>query len=282
LAVHVKGKHLAQDVDLRAVARGTPGFSGADLANLINEAAIVAVRHDRDVISPQDIDEARDRIILGRRDGSNALLPVEKHAVAVHESGHALVALLSEHADPVAKVTILPSGRALGVTEQLPVDERHLYAESYLHDSLAVRMGGRAAEVLVLGEASTGAANDLAGATDLATRMVREWGLSSRLGPIGYGSDAPQYIGGSPLGQTRPYAEATQRAIDEEVSRLLVEAEERARTLLTENRDALDSVVGVLLEKETISGDELTDAVRAARSPRPDTAPQPDTAPRPA
>ena len=288
LAVHVKGKHLAHDVDLNAVARGTPGFSGADLANLINEAAIVAVRHDRDVISPQDIDEARDRIILGRRDGSNALLPVEKHAVAVHESGHALVALLSEHADPVAKVTILPSGRALGVTEQLPVDERHLYAESYLHDSLAVRMGGRAAEVLVLGEASTGAANDLAGATDLATRMVREWGLSSRLGPIGYGSDAPQYIGGSPLGQTRPYAEATQRAIDEEVSRLLVEAEERARTLLTENRDALDSVVGVLLEKETISGDELTDAVRAARSPRPDTAlrpdtaPQPDTAPRPA
>jgi cell division protease FtsH len=275
LAVHVPGKHLGDNVDLDAVARATPGFSGADLANLINEAAIVAVRHDREVISAGDIDEARDRIILGRRDGSNALLPVEKHAVAVHESGHAIVALLSEHADPVAKVTILPAGRALGVTEQLPVDERHLYAESYLHDSLAIRLGGRAAEVLVLGEASTGAANDLAGATDLAIRMVREWGLSARLGPIGYGSDAPQYLGGSPLGQARPYAEATQRAIDEEVSRLLREAEERATTLLVENRIALDAVVGVLLEKETISGQELTDAVRAARAPSPDAAPRP-------
>jgi cell division protease FtsH len=275
LVVHIEGKHLGPDVDLGAVARATPGFSGADLANLINEAAIVAVRHDRNVISSQDIDEARDRIILGLRDGSNALLPEEKHAVAVHESGHALVALLSEHADPVAKVTILPSGRALGVTEQLPVDERHLYAESYLHDSLAIRLGGRAAEVLVLSEASTGAANDLAGATDLATKMVREWGLSARLGPIGYGPGSPQYLGGSSLGQGRPYAEATQRSIDEEVSRLLLEAEERARTLLTENRTALDWVVGVLLEKETISGQELTDAVRAARDRSPDTTPSP-------
>jgi cell division protease FtsH len=275
LAVHSKEKHLGKDVDLGAVARATPGFSGADLANLINEAAIVAVRHDRDVISAQDIDEARDRIILGRRDGSNALLPEEKHSVAVHESGHALVALLSEHADPVAKVTILPAGRALGVTEQLPVDERHLYSESYLHDSLAIRLGGRAAEVLVLGEASTGAANDLAGATDLAVRMVREWGLSARLGPIGYGPDSPQYLGGSPLGQSRPYAEATQRAIDEEVSRLLRDAEERATALLTENRASLDSVVGLLLEKETISGQELTDVVRAARASSPAASPRP-------
>ncbi len=275
LSVHSKGKQLAKDVDLGAVARATPGFSGADLANLINEGAIVAVRHDRNVISAQDIDEARDRITLGRRDASNALLPAEKHAVAVHESGHALVALLSEHADPVAKVTILPSGRALGVTEQLPVDERHLYTESYLHDSLAIRLGGRAAEVIVLGEASTGAANDLAGATDLALRMVREWGLSDRLGPIGYGADGPGYLGGGPLGQSRPYAEATQRAIDEEVSRLLAEAEARATTVLTANRAALDWVVGVLLEKETITGQELTDAVRASRTPRPDTASKP-------
>src|ERR1039458_8685317 len=170
LEVHIEDNALGTDVDLVSVARATPGFSGADLANLINEAAIVAVRHDRNVITAQDIDEARDRIILGRRDGSNALLPEEKHSVAVHESGHALVALLSEHADPVAKVTILPSGRALGVTEQLPVDERHLYAESYLHDSLAIRLGGRAAEVIVLGEASTGAANDLA--------VPRQWRLT--------------------------------------------------------------------------------------------------------
>ncbi len=264
LAVHGKDKHLSEDVDFDAVARATPGFSGADLANLLNEAAIVAVRDGRDVIYAHDIDEARDRIILGRRDASNALLPEEKHSVAVHEAGHALVAYFSAHADPVAKITILPAGRALGVTEQLPVDERHLYSESYLLDSLAIRLGGRASEILVLGEASTGAANDLSGATDLAIKMVREWGLSPRLGPIGYGSDQPSYVSGPPLGQERPYAEGTQEVIDQEVSRLLVEAEERARQLLSDNRAALDAVVGALLEKETISGGELADIVEHA------------------
>ncbi len=229
LKVHVTGKHLAPDVDFDDVARATPGFSGADLANLINEAAIVAVRHDRDVIFARDIDEARDRILLGRRDASNALLPEEKQSVAVHESGHALVAFFSEHADPVAKVTILPAGRALGVTEQLPLDERHLYPESYLLDSLAVRLGGRASEILVIGEASTGAANDLAGATQLAMKMVTEWGLSPRLGPIGYGSDGPGYLSGPQLGHERPYAEGTQQVIDQEVTRLLTEAEDTAR-----------------------------------------------------
>ncbi len=168
------------------MARGTPGFSGADLANLVNEAAIVAVRGNRDIITAADFDAARDRIILGRREGSNVLLPEEKHAVAVHESGHALVAALSEHADPVAKVTILPAGQALGVTEQLPLVERHLYGEDYLLDSLAVRLGGRAAELVVIGQGSTGASNDLARATDLAVKMVREFGLSKTLGPIGY------------------------------------------------------------------------------------------------
>jgi cell division protease FtsH len=258
LAVHTDGKHLAPDVDFNAVARATPGFSGADLANLINEAAIVAVRHDRDVIYGRDIDEARDRIILGRRDASNALLPEEKHAVAVHEAGHAMVALLSAHADPVAKITILPAGQALGVTEQLPVDERHLYAESYLLDSLAIRLGGRASENLVIGEASTGAASDLSGATDLAIKMVRDWGLSPRLGPIGYGSDQPSYLSGPQFGQERPYAEGTQQIIDQEVSRLLSEAEERASGLLTEHRDILDAVIAALLENETISGEDLT------------------------
>ncbi|HEV3012286.1 MAG TPA: ATP-dependent zinc metalloprotease FtsH, partial [Actinomycetota bacterium] len=163
LEVHARGKQLGPDVDLDVVARGTPGFSGADLANLVNEAAIFAVRAGRDVISAYDFSEARDRILLGRRDSSNALLPDEKRAVAVHESGHALVAAISEHGDPVAKVTILPAGQALGVTEQLPIDERHLYTEGYLKDSLAIRMGGRVAEQIVFGQTSTGAANDLAG-----------------------------------------------------------------------------------------------------------------------
>ena len=224
LVVHTQDMKIAPDMDLDVVARGTPGFSGADLANLVNEAAINAVRADRDIITADDFDRARDRLLLGRRDAMNALLPDEKHSVAVHESGHAVVAALSEHADPVAKVTILPAGQALGVTQQLPEDERHLYPESYLQDSLAVRLGGRAAEVLVLGEASTGAASDLAGATDLATKMVRDWGLSSRLGPIGFADTTPSSFG--PDGFARaPYAEATQQVIDEEVARLLRAAE---------------------------------------------------------
>src|SRR5689334_6629960 len=256
LAVHSRGKMVAPDVNLDAIARGTPGFSGADLANLTNEAAIFAVRDGRETITAADFDAARDRIILGRREGSNVLLPEEKHAVAVHESGHALVAALSEHADPVLKVTILPAGQALGVTEQLPVDERHLYPESYLKDSLAIRMGGRAAEAIVLGEVSTGAANDLAGATELATRMVRDFGMSPKLGPVGFSPQQPQYLGGAEL-SSRPFAEATQRVIDEEVSRFLGEAEHRAMSLISEHREALDQLVALLLERETIDGEEV-------------------------
>jgi cell division protease FtsH len=266
LKAHTAGKHIAPDVDFDIVARGTPGFSGADLANLLNESAIVAVRHDRDVIFSRDIDEAKDRIILGRRDASNALLPEEKRSVAVHEAGHALVALLSEKADPVAKITILPAGRALGATEQLPVDERRLYSERYLHDSLAVRLGGRASEVLVLGSASTGAASDLAGATELAIKMVRDWGFSPKLGPIGYGGDDEAAGNGYQPQPARPYAEGTQQIIDQEVSRMLVEAEKNARQLLVKNRAALDAVVALLLERETISGADLVETVSASRS----------------
>src|ERR1700678_444095 len=226
LAVHCRDKKLDPDVDLNAIARGTPGFSGADLASLANEAPIFAVRGNRQVITAGDFDAARDRIILGRREGSNVLLPEEKHAVAVHESGHAMVAALSEHADPVAKVTILPAGQTLGVTEQLPLVERHMYSEDYLLDSLAVRLGGRAAELVVIGQGSTGASNDLAGATALATKMVGEFGLSERLGPIGYPEGGSVFLGGGGAGMSsRPFAEATQAIIDEEVSRLLRHAE---------------------------------------------------------
>jgi cell division protease FtsH len=258
LAVHCRGKQLAPNVDLNAIARGTPGFSGADLANLANEAAIFAVRDHRDVITADDFDAARDRIILGRREGSNVLLPEEKHAVAVHESGHALVAALSDHADPVAKVTILPAGQTLGVTEQLPLVERHMYSEDYLHDSLAVRLGGRAAELVVIGQGSTGAANDLAGATDLATKMIREFGLSKTLGPIGYPEGGSVFLGGGGPGMSsRPFAEATQAEIDKEVSRLLREAEERAIMLLKTHRAELDALVGELLERETVDGSDV-------------------------
>ncbi len=194
---------------------GTPGFSGADLANLINEVAIVAVRHNRDVIVANDLDEARDRILLGPRKSSNACsLPGEQRAVAIHEAGHALVALCSEHADPVAKVTILPAGQSLGVTQQLPKDERHLYSESYLHDSLAIRLEGRAAELLVLGE------HQRARPTTSQGRLSWRRGWSgtgvSRFdwGPLGFGSGGPAYLGHQPA-DGRPYAEGTQLVIDE-------------------------------------------------------------------
>ncbi len=255
LAVHCRDKRLGQDVDLEVVARGTPGFSGADLANLANEAAIFAVRAGRDVLSQADFDEARDRILLGRREGSNVLLPEEKSAVAVHEAGHALVAALSAHADPVAKVTILPAGQSLGVTEQLPLVERHLYGEDYLLDSLAVRLGGRAAELIVFAQGSTGAANDLAQATDLATKMVREFGLSQALGPVGYPQGGSVFLGrGTGELSSRPYAEQTQAAIDAEVARLLRDAERRAKELLEQHRDRLDRLAALLIEQETVDG----------------------------
>jgi cell division protease FtsH len=260
LAVHAKGKPIASDVDLAVVARATPGFSGADLANLVNEAAIHAVRARRAVITMDDLDAARDRILLGRREDSNVLLPEEKLTVAVHEAGHALVAVLSPHADPVAKVTILPAGMALGTTEQLPEAERHLYGEAYLHETLAVRLGGRAAERTVFGEASTGAADDLAGATNLAGRMVREFGLSIELGPVGYGDGSPKFLPAPELGP-RPYSEVTQQRIDAEVVRLLREAEQRAIQLMRDHRAGLDRLTALLLEHETLDGSVVRSAL---------------------
>jgi cell division protease FtsH len=258
LKVHCRDKHLDHGVDLEVVARGTPGFSGADLANLANEAAIVAVRDGRNVIRAEDFDQARDRIILGRREGSNVLLPEEKHAVAVHEAGHALVAALSPRADPVAKVTILPAGQALGVTEQLPLVERHLYGEDYLLDMLAVRLGGRAAELVELGQGSTGAANDLSTATELAVRMVREFGLSKELGPVGYPEGGSVFLGGGGPGlSSRPFAEQTQAVIDNEVAGLLRDAEKRAVALLQANRDKLGQLVDLLLADETVDGSQV-------------------------
>ncbi|MFI1165472.1 ATP-dependent zinc metalloprotease FtsH [Streptomyces sp. NPDC020801] len=270
LAVHARGKTLAPDVDWNTVARATPGFSGADLANLVNEAAINAVRGGGAVIDAEDLDDARDRLLLGRRESSNALLPEERHSVAVHESGHALTAALCEHADPVAKVTILPSGPTLGATEQLPEAERHLYRENYLTDLLTVRLGGRAAELVVFGEGSTGAADDLAGATQIAGRMVREFGLSPALGPVGYGSGALQYFGGESsedMGR-RPYSEQTQRIVDEETARLVRQAEERAVALLREHREELDALAELLGVRETVDGSVVQEVLH--RKARPD------------
>jgi cell division protease FtsH len=260
LAAHARGNHLDADADLDQVAAATPGFSGADLANLLNEAAVSAVRAGRVSLTAVDFASARDRVLLGTRHTS-PLAPDELATVALHEAGHALVAVLSPHADPVCRVTVLGAGQALGLTETLPADDRRLYGESYLTETLAVRMGGRAAERLVQGEASTGAADDLASATALATQMVCEFGLSDKVGPVSYvGPPGGQAI--TALG--RAYSEHTQWLLDQEVAALLGRAEARARALLTGHREALAHLTAALLAHETVTGDEVRALVAAA------------------
>jgi len=254
LASHARGKTLQAGTDLDEVAAATPGFSGADLANLVNEAAVSAVRAGRTTIGPADFADARDRVLLGSRHAT-PLTVDELVTVAVHEAGHALVAALSPHADPVSRVTVLGAGHALGLTETLPAEDRHLYGESYLEDALAVRLGGRAAERLVRGEASTGAADDLASATALATQMVQVFGLSEAIGPVSYGGPSGQPHPG--LAAPRGYSEHTQWLVDQEVAALLTGAEARARDLLTRHRKALDRLTAALLDQETVSGDQV-------------------------
>jgi cell division protease FtsH len=256
LRVHSKSKRLAPDVDLAVVARGTPGMSGADLSNLVNEAALFAVRAGEDEIFMRHFEMARDRVLMGQRRESMALADAEKEAIAYHEAGHAVAASVLPNADPVHKVTILPIGMALGVTQQLPVDERHLYRQDYIEDSLVVRMGGRIAEDLVFGVISTGANNDLVGSTELARKMVREWGMSDRVGPMAWSSQGAVFLGDD-LMHSRDYSDETARVIDEEVERILREQELRCRDVLTDNRNGLDLVARSLLEHETIDGAEV-------------------------
>jgi cell division protease FtsH len=255
LAVHAGRMRLAPDVDLEVLARGTPGMSGADLANLVNEAALLAVRRDAEEIHPEDLDAARDRVLMGLKRTSLALDEHEKRLVAHHEAGHAVLASLLEHADPVHKVTILPTGMALGTTQQMPSVERHLHERRQLLDALAVQLGGRAAEILVVGDVSTGAANDLVQATRLARRMVVEWGMSDRLGARAWDGTGG-FLGDDGAGR-HDYSEATAQVIDEEVERLLAEQDERATAVLAEHRDALVALAATLLAEETVDGTEV-------------------------
>jgi len=256
LKVHFKDKKLAPDVDVDIIARGTPGMSGADLANLVNEAALFAVRRGFNEIHAEDFEAARDRVLMGLKRESMALTEEEKEVVAYHEGGHAVLGYVLEHADPVHKVTILPSGMALGVTQQLPVEERHIYKREYIADSLVVRLGGRVAEEIVYGHLSTGAQNDLVGITELARKMVREWGMSDRIGPMAWGSQGAVFLG-EDLVHTRDYSDDTARVIDEEVERILREEEDRARKVLSEHRAGLEAVAHALLVEETLDGSEV-------------------------
>ena len=266
LDVHVKGKKINEDVDLNLIARGTPGMSGADLANLVNEAALIAVRTGDDSIAADHFEQARDRTLMGQKRESLALSADEKEAIAYHEAGHALCASVLPTADPLHKVTIIPSGMALGMTMQLPEEERHLYRQDFIEDSLVVSLGGRIAEELVFGVASTGASNDLLGATEMARKMVREWGMSKRVGPMAWGSRGQVFLGDDLL-SSREYSDYTAQLIDEEVQRILMDQESRCRALLTEHRAALNLIAEALLEQETISGEEVGRLIGIAADP---------------
>ena len=263
LSVHCKDKRIGPDVDLHVVARGTPGMSGADLANLVNEAALHAVRREVQAIHMVDFEAARDRVLMGQRRESTVLSDREKEATAYHEGGHAVLAYVLPDADPVHKVTILPTGMALGVTQQLPIEERHTYWREYIEDAVCVMMGGRCAEQLVLGSLSTGASNDLQRATEMVRKMVREFGMSERIGPMAWGQEAQVFLG-EDLMHSREYSDVTSRVIDEEVERILREQEARAARLLSEHRRGLGSVAQALIEKETIDGLEVGQLVDGA------------------
>jgi cell division protease FtsH len=255
LQVHSKGKPLDPSVDLTLVARGTPGMSGADLANLVNEAALHAVRRNSTTISMEDFESSRDRVLMGQERETMVLQLDERERIAFHESGHALLAYVLNKTDPLHKITIIPRGMALGVTMTLPEEDRHIMSREHLEDSLCMRMGGRVAELLVYGDLSTGAADDLQRNTELARRMVREWGMSKEIGPMAWGSNNQVFLG-EDLMHTRDYSDHTSKVIDDEIERILREQESRAIEVLTLHRRGLEALTRALLEHETIDGAE--------------------------
>ena len=264
LKVHVKHKRLADDVDLGVLARGTPGMSGADLSNLVNEAALAAVRDGHDQIHMSDFESARDKVLMGQKRESLVLSDEEKEAVAYHEAGHAVCAAVLPNTDPLHKVTIIPSGLALGVTMTLPEEDRHIHRQDYLEDLLVMRLGGRIAEERVFGGVSTGAQDVLQGATEMARRMVREWGMSDRIGPMAWGAQGQVFLG-EELMHTRDYSDTTAHVIDEEVEHILRNMEDRCRILLSEERKGLDLVARTLLEHETIEGEDVNRLIEVGR-----------------
>ncbi len=257
LEIYGKKTKLAEDVDMAVIARGTPGFSGADLENLVNEAALMAARAGRDEIDQQMLEKAKDKIMMGAERRSMIISDREKEVTAYHEAGHALVARLLPDTDPIHKVTIIPRGRALGLTMQLPVDEKYTHGRKFLLNSISILFGGRVAEKLIFDEITTGAGNDIERATELARKMVCEWGMSDELGPLSYGKKEEQIFLGREIAQHRDYSEETARKIDEAVKKIILDANDRVTQLLSDNIDILRAVAAELLEKETIVLDDL-------------------------
>ena len=255
--VHTQDIPLAKDVNIEILAKGTPGLVGADIENLVNEASLLAARDGKSKVSMEDFEAAKDKVMMGVERKSMILSDEEKELTAYHESGHALVARLLPKADPVHKVSIIPRGRALGVTAQLPVDEKHNYSQSYIDTRLRVLLGGRAAEQLVFNELTTGAGNDIEVATDMARKMVCEWGMSNIMGPLTFGKKDEEVFLGRDITNNRGYSDSTALKIDEEVTRIIREAENAAIKLLGDNEELLHRVAKELLKHETIDGNDL-------------------------
>jgi cell division protease FtsH len=263
LKVHSRDKRMGPDVDLPTMAKGTPGMSGADLANLVNESALYAVRRGSKEIERIDFESARDRIMMGARRESMVLSVEEKRTTAYHEGGHAVLGAVLPNGDPVHKVTILPRGMALGVTQTLP-EERHSYSKEYIEDRICMALGGRVAERLVFDQQTTGASNDLEVITGLARRMVREWGMSSKVGPMAWHNNQNVFLGEDLMTGGREYSDDTARMMDEEINQILVAQEVRATELLAKHRRGLDLVAEALLDKETIDGSEVASLIQQA------------------
>jgi cell division protease FtsH len=257
LKVHTSTVPLLDGVDLKIIARGTPGFTGADLANLVNEAALLAARDDKKAVAMSDFEEAKDKVMMGVERRSMVISEKEKKTTAYHEAGHALVAVLLPGTDPLHKVTIIPRGRALGVTMQLPMDEQHTYQRNYLINSLAILMGGRCAEEICLGEMTTGAGNDIERATEMARKMVCEWGMSEKMGPLTYGAKEEQVFLGKDFSSQKNFSDQTAKLIDQEVKTLVMGGYTRATELLTQNRDKLEEMAQALLEHETLNAKNI-------------------------
>lgn len=268
LKVHTRNIPLDSNVNLEEIARGTPGFSGADLENLVNEAALIAARKAKLKVERSDFESAKDKVLMGVERRSMIISEEEKKNTAYHEAGHALVAKLTPGTDPVHKVSIIPRGRALGVTQQLPIDDRYTYSKDYLMKALSVLLGGRAAEEIAFNHMTTGAGNDLERATDLARKMVTEWGMSERLGPLTFGKKDEQIFLGREIARHKDYSEKTAIEIDEEVKRIVLEAYNFSKGLLLNNKDILDALAKALLEKETMDGEEIEKLIKEVESQR--------------
>lgn len=266
LKVHTSKVPLTDDVDLKVVARGTPGFTGADLANLVNEAALLAARREKKAVDKEDFEDAKDKVLMGVERRSMVITEKEKKITAYHEAGHALVAYLLPDTDPLHKVTIIPRGQALGVTMQLPVDEKHTYPRGYLVNRLSIMMGGRVAEEICLGEMTTGAGNDIEVATETARKMVCEWGMSEKMGPLSYGQKEEQVFLGKDFSNQKTFSDETAKLIDLEVKALVMGGYNVAMEILTDNRDKLEKLALALLEHETLDLKEITELLEGKQS----------------